>query len=249
MSLCLWQELGRFSYDWMYSRRMIEGQLGRGPPTKLVTFDNALALVNEISAQHVEPAMRRGFKSIFEELVAGNMRNVKWIEVQKWSVKSVLSGAMSPRIAPADPPARLPVRLPVLERADPPVGPGAGKEDARVEKTDEPAADQEVEPVGVSGNVFRVVPRPSAEGKDRCSWSAVQQESIGSSIRTVGVGKFAMVLGREKEGLPVYSTPNYGLVVRCTRLIEVSCGLHGTDASRVSSEIVLRFWFVIVLRF
>lgn len=242
------QELNRFAYDWLYDGRMIERQLGRGPQTKLVTFTNALALVDEISSQYVDMAMRQAFRRHFQALVSGNLHSVKWIEVQKWSLKSIQSGAMSPRGGagckdPVSPSGEAAGELssragPVAEREEPHAQPGLrlptagkgaiGRGDAK--------ANFEVESVGKSGNVFRVVPS-KGKGKDRCSWSAVEQETLGGSSKSgdesAGEIKYVLTVGRDSKNLPVYESAAYGFVVQCARLIEVACGLHGTDASRV----------------
>lgn len=236
------QELNRFAYDWLYRGRMVERQIGRGPQTKLVTFENALALLNEISPQYVDAAMRQAFKRKFEVLVSGNLHSIKWIEVQKWSLKSIQSGAMSPRVGPAAGGAAC--EEPVSPSGGASAGPAAAQPGQRLPTAGKGAigrgdavANFEVESVGKSGNVFRVVPS-KGKGKDRCSWSAVEQESLGGSSRSVdesvGEIKYVLTVGRDSKNLPVYKSAAYGFVVQCSRLIEVACGLHGTDASRVS---------------
>jgi hypothetical protein len=221
---------------------MVERQIGRGPQTKLVTFENALALLNEISPQYVDAAMRQAFKRKFEVLVSGNLHSIKWIEVQKWSLKSIQSGAMSPRVGPVAGGAACEDPVSPSGRAS--AGPAAAQPGQRLPTAGKGAigrgdavANFEVESVGKSGNVFRVVPS-KGKGKDRCSWSAVEQESLGGSSRSVdesvGEIKYVLTVGRDSKNLPVYKSAAYGFVVQCSRLIEVACGLHGTDASRVS---------------
>jgi hypothetical protein len=221
---------------------MVERQIGRGPQTKLVTFENALALLNEISPQYVDAAMRQAFKRKFEVLVSGNLHSIKWIEVQKWSLKSIQSGAMSPRVGPVAGGAAC--EDPVSPSGGASAGPAAAQPGQRLPTAGKGAigrgdavANFEVESVGKSGNVFRVVPS-KGKGKDRCSWSAVEQESLGGSSRSVdesvGEIKYVLTVGRDSKNLPVYKSAAYGFVVQCSRLIEVACGLHGTDASRVS---------------